>query len=157
MAHQAVEVGIARLKSQLRSIHHRHNRGGGSSSSWRHRCGGRLRAPGPPPIQMTHSSWGRRRYSRRRRNNHLMLLCRTVDQRQQLAKPVGKNQRSQDFRLKGRIAAKVVAAELPKDAERLFKVEAVPGGRVGKNPVFFRKPSPVGFFYLFFYIYICPE
>jgi hypothetical protein len=137
MAHQAVEVGIARLESQLRRVHNRHNRGGGSSNSWRHRCGGSLRAPGPPPIQMTDSRSGRRRRrSRRRRNNHLLLLCRTVDQRQQLAKPVGKNQRSQDFCLKGRIAAKVVAAELPDEAKRLLEVEAVPGGGLEKTRFF---------------------
>jgi hypothetical protein len=158
MAHQAVQVGIARLKPQLRRVYHRHNRGGGS---WRHRCGGRLRAPGrphhtPPPIQLTDSR-GRRSYSRRRRNNHLLLLCRTVDHRQQLAKPVRNNQRSQDVCLKGRIAAKVVAAELPKQAERLLEIKAVPGGTVGKNPVKKKKKKKPGqwvfLFFCFFYIF----
>jgi hypothetical protein len=64
------------------------------------------------------------------------LRGRTVDQRQQLAKPVGKNHRIQDFCLKGRIAPEIIAAELPDEAERLLEIEAVPGGRVEKNPFF---------------------
>jgi hypothetical protein len=85
-----------------------------------------------------------------------LLLCRTVDQSQQLTKPIGKNQSIQYFCLKGRIAPEVFAAELPDEAKRLFKVEAVPGGRVGKTRVFFTKNEPNEFFvfFLWFFIFI---